>query len=175
LTQLIRNNLLPMEAHAKPDPPAAQLERRLYAEIPLTRHIGVRVGAYDRATLTLKAPLAANSNHKGTAFGGSLFSLAVLAGWGLLVLKLAARGLEAEIVIQDSEVDYVAPVHGDFSARATLPDGDEFDRFVRTLERRGRARVQVSVVVSHDGREAVRFKGNFAAVRPQEPSRVAIG
>jgi len=164
-----------MEAHAKPDPPAAQLERRLYAEIPLTRHIGVRVGAYDRATLTLKAPLAANSNHKGTAFGGSLFSLAVLAGWGLLVLKLAARGLEAEIVIQDSEVDYVAPVHGDFSARATLPDGDEFDRFVRTLERRGRARVQVSVVVSHDGREAVRFKGNFAAVRPQEPSRVAIG
>ena len=61
--------------------PAAALEKRILTDIPLARHIGVRVVEFDGSSLALGAPLAANSNHKGTAFGGSLFSLAVLAGW----------------------------------------------------------------------------------------------
>ena len=136
----------------------------MHREIPLTRHIEVRVEKYEGAALTLHAPLAANANHQGTAFGGRLFSLAVLAGWGLLTLKLAERGLKAEIVIQDSEVQYRKPVRDEFRACASLSDGHEFDRFARTLERRGRARVQVSVVVSDAAGEAVKFTGSFAAV-----------
>ncbi|HKE43757.1 MAG TPA: YiiD C-terminal domain-containing protein, partial [Steroidobacteraceae bacterium] len=72
-----------MKADAASDP-IGRLKAWMNAEIPLTRHIDVRIAGYDQDTLTLLAPLAANSNHKGTAFGGSLFSLAVLAGWGLL-------------------------------------------------------------------------------------------
>src|SRR5262247_202907 len=122
-----------MNAQPPPDSPESRLERRMHAEIPLTRSIDVRVRRFDGTALTLSAPLAANSNHKGTAFGGSLFSLAVLAGWGLLALKLEERNLHAELVIQDSHVEYLAPVRGDFSARATLPEASEFDRFARTL------------------------------------------
>lgn len=136
----------------------------MHAEIPLTRSIDVRVSTYDGKSLTLNAPLAMNSNHKGTAFGGSLFSLAVLAGWGLLVLKLGERYLDAELVIQDSNVEYLAPVRGDFNAQARL-DADEFERFVRTLSRRGKARVQVAVTISQDGRDAVRFEGTFAGIK----------
>lgn len=63
------------------------LQARLLEEIPLARHMEIRVLCSDRRSLLLSAPLAANSNHKGTAFGGSLYSVAVLAGWGLLTLE----------------------------------------------------------------------------------------
>jgi thioesterase domain-containing protein len=137
----------------------------MHAEIPLTRSIDVQVTAYDGTALTLSAPLAMNANHKGTAFGGSLFSLAVLAGWGLLVLKLGERHLDAELVIQDSSVQYLSPVRGDFSAQARFPDADEFERFVRTLAAAARLGRELRVLISHGGRDAVRFEGTFAAIK----------
>lgn len=142
--------------------PLAQLERRILTDIPLARHIGVRAVEFDGRTLTLTAPLAANSNHKGTAFGGSLFSLAVLAGWGLLTLKLAERGIDGELVIQDSRVSYLAPVTRDLTARATLPDDEELDRFLRAVDRHRKGRIRLHVSIEHEGSEAVRFEGTFA-------------
>jgi thioesterase domain-containing protein len=153
-----------MNAQPPLDSPESRLERRMHAEIPLTRSIDVKVRRFDGTALTLSAPLTSNSNHKGTAFGGSLFSLAVLAGWGLLVLKLGERDLEAELVIQDSSVQYLAPVRGDFSAQATLSE-EEFDKFVRTLERRGKARMRLHVLIAAGARDAVKFEGTFAAIR----------
>lgn len=142
--------------------PATLLEKRIYTDIPLARHIGVRVSHFDGQSLVLSAPLAANSNHKGTAFGGSLFSLAVLAGWGLLTLKLAERGVEGELVIQDSKVSYLLPVTGDIVARATLPEGQGLSRFLTAVERYRKGRIRLSVSIEHAGREAVHFDGTFA-------------
>ena len=79
----------------------AALERTLHDEIPLTRAMDVRVAAYDGNLLRLTAPLSPNVNDKGTAFGGSLYSLAVLCGWSLLHLKVKEAGLSYNIVIQD--------------------------------------------------------------------------
>ena len=44
--------------------------------------------------LRLSAPLAANVNDKGCAFGGSLVSLMTIAAWGLVSLELAQAGLQ---------------------------------------------------------------------------------
>src|SRR5262245_49603221 len=130
-------------------------------DIPLARHIGVQVLAYDGRSLVLAAPLDANSNHKGTAFGGSLYSLAVLAGWGLLTLELDGRGIAAEIVIQSCEVDYRLPVTGDFSARALRPASAQVDRCVRMLARYGKSRIEVTSVIEREGLEAVRMRGTY--------------
>ncbi|MBQ73546.1 MAG: hypothetical protein CMQ20_00820 [Gammaproteobacteria bacterium] len=46
-----------------------------------------------------KAPLANNINHQQSAFGGSLFLLSALVGWGLLQLKLTVLNLTANPVI----------------------------------------------------------------------------
>ena len=142
--------------------PAADLERRILSDIPLARHIGVRVLDFDGASLLLAAPLAANSNHKGTAFGGSLFSLAVLAGWALLTAKLRERGIDGELVIQDSRISYLAPVTGELTARAVLPAGPELERFMRAVDRYRKGRIHLHVSIEHAGREAVHFEGNFA-------------
>jgi len=43
--------------------------------MPITRAMGVRVEDYGGRRLVLSAPLEANFNHLGTAFGGSLNAL----------------------------------------------------------------------------------------------------
>lgn len=130
-------------------------------DIPLARHIGVQVLAYDGRSLVLGAPLEANSNHKGTAFGGSLYSLAVLAGWGLLSLEFEARGIDAEIVIQECTVDYRLPVTGDFTARAIAPEASRIERCVRMLARYGKARIEIATAIEREGLEAVRMRGTY--------------
>jgi thioesterase domain-containing protein len=64
----------------------SELQKILYSEIPLTKAIGIEVCEFTGLSLTLKAPLEKNINHKCTAFGGSLYSVAVLSGWGLIYL-----------------------------------------------------------------------------------------
>ena len=67
-------------SHLVPDRPGpAALEAFLHEKIPLTRAMGLRVAESSAARLVLEAPLAANVNHLGTAFGGSLHALPTLA------------------------------------------------------------------------------------------------
>lgn len=145
---------------------AADLEKRILTDIALARHIGVRVVEFDSRSLVLGAPFASNSNHKGTAFGGSLFSLAVLAGWGLLTVKLHEHGVEGELVIQDSRVSYLAPVTGELIARAALPAEPELEKFLRAVDRYRKGRIRLHVAIENAGREAVRFEGTFALLGP---------
>jgi len=143
----------------------AGLETRILEDIVLARHIGVRVLTCEAGSVVLGAPLAANSNHHGTAFGGSLYALAVLAGWGVLTVELERRGVDAELVVQDGHIEYFVPVTSDFTARAALPEPTALDRCLRALARYGRARIEVSVVVEADGAEAVRLIGTYAIRR----------
>ena len=139
---------------------ATELEHTLHAEIPLSRAMGIRVVAYDGSKLQLSAPLAPNTNHKSTAFGGSLYSLAVLCGWGLLHLKLREAGLHKHIVIQESSIRYLLPVEGEMMAECRL-DKAAFARFLHTLEKHGKGRLALDVGIMQDGRPAVGFSGRY--------------
>ncbi len=55
------------------------LEAFLHEKIPLTKAMGLHVAESNARRLVLEAPLAANRNHLGTAFGGSLHALPTLA------------------------------------------------------------------------------------------------
>jgi len=138
-----------------------QLEKLLHEEIPLTTAIGIQVKYYDHASLTLLAPLANNINHKCTAFGGSLYAVAVLSGWGLLHLRLAEQGLHGHIVIQESSVKYLKPVTTDIEATATLATTQNFERFVKLFQRKGMARIEIESRVMQRGQVALEFTGNF--------------
>ncbi|MGD8828046.1 MAG: YiiD C-terminal domain-containing protein, partial [Gammaproteobacteria bacterium] len=61
-----------------------RLSEYLHHSIPLIAHMGVEVCPVGEDGIRLRAPLAPNSNHIGTAFGGSLHGLATLACWGLV-------------------------------------------------------------------------------------------
>jgi thioesterase domain-containing protein len=139
---------------------AAKLEHTLHHEIPISREMGISVIAYDGKQLRLAAPLAPNINHKCTAFGGSLYSLAVLCGWGMVHLKLAEAGLHKHIVIQQANIRYLLPVAHDMQAECNLDDAS-LQRFLVTLNKHGRARLSLDVVIKHNDQAAVEFSGRY--------------
>ncbi|MGO9935783.1 MAG: YiiD C-terminal domain-containing protein [Steroidobacteraceae bacterium] len=142
---------------------ADYLQRRIDREITLAKPMGVIVESAGDAGVVLRAPLAPNSNHKGTAFGGSLYALAVLAGWAWASRYLAAHELAADAVIQESSMRFLAPVHGELRASVEIPAAEAIDKFHKMLARAGRGRIRVRVDLHHTQILAAVFDGLFAA------------
>jgi thioesterase domain-containing protein len=139
------------------------LQHRIVSEFALARHIGIVVESADDAAVVLRAPLAPNANYKGTAFGGSLYSLAVLTGWAWVTRHLDARGMAADAVIQESSMRFLTPVQGELRASAGAPSGAQIDKFYKMLQRAGRGRIRLRVDIDYDQTTATIFEGVFAA------------
>lgn len=144
-----------------------KLERLMLESIPLARAMGLRVLEFDDTRLALSAPLAPNVNDKGCAFGGSLISLMTLSCWGLVMLKLGEAGLTADVFVQDSNIQYLAPVWDELIAEAHLDPGQSWDEFIGQLREKGKARVTLlaEVTALEGGGVACRFTGQFVAKR----------
>jgi thioesterase domain-containing protein len=146
-------HLRALEAELLAMPPVAAMDLRI-------------AGIGDGDRLHLHAPLAANVNDKGCAFGGSLTSLMTLAGWGLIVLRLAEAGIAAEVYVADSEVRYRAPLYADLDAVAGLAAGESWDAFLDALRSRGRARIAIEAAVTlPEGGTAAESRSRYAAIR----------
>jgi thioesterase domain-containing protein len=141
-----------------------RLQELLYREIPLSRAMAVTVQACCTDAVVLQAPLGPNYNHQQNAFGGSLATLALLAGYGMVWSVLEHHALQAELVIQESTTRYLRPVTRDFAARCEAPDAAEIDRFAATLRRGRRARLRLVSTIHEDGALAVAFEGAYVAL-----------
>jgi thioesterase domain-containing protein len=129
--------------------------------MPPVAAMGIRIAGYENGVLRINAPLAANVNDKGNAFGGSLASAMTLAGWALVSLQLDVAGFEAEVYVADSNIRYRAPVYGDLLASARAAPNENWDVFLSTFAKRGRARVTVQAQLE-DG--AAELEGRFVAL-----------
>ena len=144
---------------------ALQELREYCRGMPPVAAMQVEVEGMRGDALRLTAPLSANVNDKGNAFGGSLTSLMTVAGWGLVTLKLRVAGLKAEVYVADSQIRYLAPLYGDLVAEAVFAEGQAWDRFVDTLVQRGRARIQVDArVLLPEGGLAATLSGRYVAI-----------
>jgi len=124
------------------------------------------IAGYDGQRLRLCAPLAANVNDKGCAFGGSLGSLMTLAAWGLVTLRVQEAGMQADVFVADSRIRYLAPLFADLEAEAELDTAASWDDFIATLRERGRARTElVARVPLPDGGIAAEFAARYVAFR----------
>jgi len=139
------------------------LQNRILQEFALARHMGIVVESADDAAVILRAPLALNDNHKGTAFGGSLYSVAVLTGWAWATRHLAAQGVAADAVIQESSAQFLHPVLGELRAIAATPAAAQIDKFHKMLRRSGRGRIRLRVEIEYDRTLAMLLEGVFAA------------
>lgn len=139
------------------------LDEYLHTHIPITRAMGVRTLFASAERVELTAPLEPNINVHGTAFGGSGATLALLAAWSVLHLRLEAEAIANRLVIQRSTTDYLLPIAGDLTAVATL-DGGDLKNFLATIARRGRARLSVSSELMFEGKVAGRLTGDFVAI-----------
>jgi thioesterase domain-containing protein len=141
------------------------LQAFLNSNIPLARAMELRVLASGQDGVVIGAPLAANINHIGTAFGGSESSLAILAAWSLLYERLKHANLKADIIIQRNSIHYIKPVNADFVASAYLTNPADWQRFVKTLQKRGQARINISSNINCNHARAAHFEGDFVATR----------
>ena len=142
---------------------ARQLERFMLDSIPLARALKMEIAACDGERIEVRAPLAANVNDKGCAFGGSLSSLMTLAPWALLELVLRQHNLHADVFVADAEIRYRAPIFEDIRVVAQPGDGHGLDRFVDTLRQRGRARIGMLSVVGDPDNPACIQQARFVA------------
>ena len=139
------------------------LERYLHQHIPLSQAMDVSVVTASSDCIVLHAPIAPNINHTGTVFGGSAVTLAILSAWSLVHYLLIEKGLECSIVIQQNDMTYQKPMEGDFNASARLTRAEDWSRFVKTLTRRERARINVTSSLDNGEVCTGVFHGDFVA------------
>jgi len=141
----------------------SQLQQKMYEDIPLSQQMGMQVVAYEHDTLTLSASLKKNTNQLQTAFGGSIFSLATLACWAWLNVKLKNCKIDARIVIQRGHMDYKQLIEHDFIAICPPADEARFKRFLHILQRKAIARITLHSEVRCEGILSAKFIGEFVA------------
>lgn len=135
----------------------------IFAEIVPAQAMEIEVASYNKNELVLCAPLEKNSNDKGTFFAGSIYSTVVLSGWALVTMMLADRGIEAEVVIATSNIDYTAPAKNDVEAHASLVDSDGIEKLLESIEGKGRGKIVISSVLISDGNRCAIFTGTYVA------------
>ncbi|SMC29763.1 thioesterase domain-containing protein, putative [Andreprevotia lacus DSM 23236] len=134
--------------------------RRLNDGFPVLAAMQVQVEGTPFAWY-LTAPFAANHNDHGTAFGGSLSTLATIAGW-MSTSVLAGDGYD--VVIQTGNTEFIAPLRDDLFARPLPVDQYTAQRFLQTLSRRNKARLSVQVtLLDAQGETVALFSGLYVA------------
>jgi thioesterase domain-containing protein len=152
---------------------AQEFEPYLHGSIPLSRAMQVSVLELTDDCAVLSAPLAPNMNHRGTVFGGSACTLSTLACWSLLFCRLKGNQPPASLVLQRNSMSFDRPIAGVFSARASLASNASWPEFLRTLERRGKARISVCAQLLCAGEPAGHFIGDFVALA-EAPARSGV-
>ncbi len=144
---------------------ARDLTAFLREKIPLSRAMEVTVVEQDGSRLVLEAPLAANVNHLGSAFGGSLHALPTLACYAALWTILREAGIDGHVVVKHSEANYRQPVKGRLRATCLRPAQTRVDQFMGDLRRNKKARMELTATVEGEGgKPAVEFSGTFVAL-----------
>ncbi len=142
-----------------------QLQQYLYQHIPLSAAMQVSVTTLADDHVTLQAPLTPNINYHETVFGGSASTLAILSAWSLLNTRLHNAGLDCTLVIQRNSMEYEKPITGEFTATAYIPLTENWEKFLRTFARMGKARITVVSTLRLETDRVGLFQGEFVALQ----------
>ena len=143
----------------------SDLQHYLQTHIPISAAMGVTVRDASFQRIVLSAPFSNNINHKKTVFGGSLHAVATLACWSFLHVNLAGKYKESvELVISKSNVDYIVPVVADFEAECIWPAENDWLRFIKILEKKGKARITLKSKIYQSDKLCVDYSGVFVGI-----------
>lgn len=140
----------------------------LTRQIPLGGAMQLSIARLDGRGIELHAPLGPSVNDKGTAFGGALASLMILAGWSLPRLLLRRTDLAADLVIGRCEMRFLQPVAGEFSVRCDWPEADLVTRFLEQFRARGRGKLELAPETRAGPEVAATLSARYAALGKRE-------
>ncbi len=142
----------------------SEITSYIHEHIPITASLGATVDFYDGETVVVSAPLEPNLNHRNTAFGGSISTLAILSGWVLLYLKLKAGNIDSRLVIQNSSTDFLEPISDSFTSTSSLPSDSDWKRFIQIFKRHGRARIKINSKIESSSGIGGNHVGTYVAI-----------
>lgn len=123
------------------------IQKTIETEIPIVKEMGVEFQEFQDFSCTISAPLAPNHNHKGTAFGGSLYSICTAACYGLMYsLQIKENFHNYDLVIGEGSIRYVRPVEKDFFVKAELL-AEDWEPFIQRVQSSGFGKINIKAYV----------------------------
>lgn len=129
-----------------------ELENIFRDKIKLYEHLGIEILEATSDKAHFRVSLEKNLNHKGTAFGGSLYAAGVMAAYALILAGLKQHGISTDnIVISKGEISYLRPVDSDFEVLATFSSEEQGEKFYSEINTNKRAKEIVKVQILGEG------------------------
>ena len=129
-----------------------EVDNILRDKIKLYEHLGITIVDINSHKAHFHVSLEKNLNHKGTAFGGSLYATGVMAAYALVLAGLKHHQIVTEnIVISKGEISYHRPVETDFEVIASFSSPEEEESFYRKIKTDKRGKKTVGVQILADG------------------------
>jgi thioesterase domain-containing protein len=141
------------------------VEQYLHQHIPLSGAMAISVDSIDESGIMLSAPLLPNINHRSTAFGGSISTLAILSAWTFVHVRLQTLAIPCRIVIQSNSMEYVSPIEAEFQAHCLNPPQQNWERFIAAVSKRGKGRIALTAEVYSHGVLSAIFHGEYVAIK----------
>ncbi|MFA5582903.1 MAG: YiiD C-terminal domain-containing protein [Bacteriovoracaceae bacterium] len=134
----------------------------LNEQIPTSKFMNVRVSSLDENGVCLSCPLNPNHNHLGTAFGGSLATMLILAAYSQVYSLIEGNG---HVLIKSSQTSYLIPVAEEIVSTCLCPDENIKETFIQTFKRKSKAQITTeSIIKLKDGRVACRMTAQMVAI-----------
>ena len=145
---------------------ATELEQVWHQTIPLSKLMNINIGYFDRQTLLTHCDPTINKNLHNTMFAGSIYTLATLTGWGWVYFALQNQQHEADIVLAEGNIRYMAPLAGVAYARTSvqLVKGS-----TEPLSHGKNARFNIEVEVCCGDNVVAIFTGLYVAMAKRKP------
>lgn len=139
-----------------------KLETLIHTKIPMTKLMKLQLKEINEEYLQTTAPLDININDKGTAFGGSINSLATISGWCLCNLLFNKSFDEnINILIIKNESSFLAHITKDLTCTVELPNKNEIEVMLNKLQTKGKGSIKLHVKILEDEKLCFSFKGVY--------------
>lgn len=142
------------------------LSEYIVTNIPILRSVGLDVSELTGNKIKMSAPLFDNRNHYGSAFGGSIATLGIVAGWAILTYKVKEEKVPTTLVIKSSHTEYVRPVKNDFHAEVEI-DNNDWEKLKTKFAEKGKAGIEVTAKIISDGNVCAEQKSVYVCIKPK--------
>lgn len=139
-----------------------ELQHTVHTTIPVSKHMGFTILSLSDQQIQVSAPLPQNINIHGTAFAGSIYTIATLTAWSLVYAILRDSGSGADLVLGEAQIKYKAPITAELSCQARISTPKR-TLFLQQLKQSGRSRIPIPVSVNING--AAAWEGKFIAIQ----------
>jgi thioesterase domain-containing protein len=137
------------------------LQDKIHGAIPMSEAMQFSIEELSSNSILVHAPLAPNVNIHGTGFAGSIYSIAVLAGWALSTHIMEVLAMDGDLVVSKAEIKYRAPITGMIECRGVASEA-ECKEFQDNFKQTGKGRLSLTINVGN-APQAV-LLGTFYAV-----------